>query len=159
MGPIKSQADNVMRLFRSQRTAVHLVTVLEEMPVQETARRDRAAACRGGLPVGGVVVNMVRPQDLDAAALAAARERQDRRRPRWRPTSRRVGVRGRRRRWWTASSTEARDHAERRALEDYQRELVQALDVPTYELPRMPGGVDLGALYELAAALKQQGMA
>ena len=36
-GPIKSQADTVMTLFRSPRTAVHLVTVLEEMPVQETA--------------------------------------------------------------------------------------------------------------------------
>src|SRR5215213_1084027 len=35
MGPIKSQADSVTSLFRSARTAVHLVTVLEEMPVQE----------------------------------------------------------------------------------------------------------------------------
>ena len=32
-----SQADTVMTLLRSPRTAVHLVTVLEEMPVQETA--------------------------------------------------------------------------------------------------------------------------
>ena len=37
MGPIKSQADSVTRLFRSPQTACHLVTVLEEMPVQETA--------------------------------------------------------------------------------------------------------------------------
>ena len=37
VGPIKSQSDTVMTLFRSPRTAVHLVTVLEEMPVQETA--------------------------------------------------------------------------------------------------------------------------
>ena len=37
VGPIKNQADTVMTLFRSPRTAVHLVTVLEEMPVQETA--------------------------------------------------------------------------------------------------------------------------
>jgi anion-transporting ArsA/GET3 family ATPase len=37
VGPIKSQADTMMTLFRSPRTAVHLVTVLEEMPVQETA--------------------------------------------------------------------------------------------------------------------------
>ena len=55
--------------------------------------------------------------------------------------------------------TEARDHAERRALEDAQRELVRGFDVPTYELPRLPGGADLGGLYELAAELKNQGMA
>jgi hypothetical protein len=29
--------------------------------------------------------------------------------------------------------------------------------VPTYELPRLAGGVDLGGLYELAASLEQQG--
>ena len=33
IGPIKSQADSVMTLLHSPRTAVHLVTVLEEMPV------------------------------------------------------------------------------------------------------------------------------
>src|SRR6195952_6085885 len=65
VGPIKSQADVVMSLLRSSRTAIHLVTVLEEMPVQETgdgiAELDAAE-----LPVGGVIVNMVRRQDLDA---------------------------------------------------------------------------------------------
>ncbi len=77
MGPIKSQADSIMTLFRSERTAVHLVTVLEEMPVQETA--DGIAQLRAAdLPVGGVVVNQVRPQDLDADDLAAARDRRAR---------------------------------------------------------------------------------
>ena len=31
--------------------------------------------------------------------------------------------------------------------------------MPTYELPRMPGGVDLGAIYEFAGLLREQGMA
>ena len=53
---------------------------------------------------------------------------------------------------------EARDHAERRALEDEQRKVVAGLGVPTYELPRLAGGVDLGALYELAGLLREQGM-
>ena len=62
-----------MALLRSPRTAVHLVTVLEEMPVQETA--DGIAELRAaGLPVGGVVVNLVRPQDLGAGALAQVRD-------------------------------------------------------------------------------------
>ncbi len=48
--------------------------------------------------------------------------------------------------------------AVRRALEDSQRAIVADLDVPSYELPRLPGGADLGALYEFAALLKDQGM-
>ena len=54
---------------------------------------------------------------------------------------------------------EAREHAERRELEDEQRKRINALDVPTYELPRLPDGIDLGALYELAADLCRQGLA
>jgi len=37
VGPIRSQADGVMAVLRSPKTAVHLTTLLEEMPVQETA--------------------------------------------------------------------------------------------------------------------------
>src|ERR671910_789332 len=36
MGPIKSQSEGVAALLRSPMTSVHLVTLLEEMPVQET---------------------------------------------------------------------------------------------------------------------------
>lgn len=156
VGPIKSQSDTMMTLFRSPRTAVHLVTVLEEMPVQETA--DGIAELREvRLPVGGVVVNQVRPQDLSAGDLAAARN----------------GTidRGRVERDLKAAGLEvdpalvdgllreARDHAERRALEDAQRAVVSRLDVPTYELPRLPAGIDLGALYELAGLMREQGLA
>ena len=55
-GPIRKHADMVMNIIRSPRTRVHLVTLLEEMPVQETVdgidelRRDH-------LPVGGIFVN------------------------------------------------------------------------------------------------------
>src|SRR4028118_950495 len=36
-GPIKTQSDGVMAVIRSPQTAVHLVTLLEDMPAQETA--------------------------------------------------------------------------------------------------------------------------
>jgi anion-transporting ArsA/GET3 family ATPase len=156
VGPIKNQADTMMTLFRSPRTAVHLVTLLEEMPVQETADGIRELT-HARLPVGGVVVNLVRPRDLDPEELAAARAgtldagaiAQD---------LERAGV---------ALSdglvdglvVEAAEHAERRALEDAQRAVVERLDVPSYELPRLAGGVDLGGLYELADLLKTQGLA
>src|SRR4051794_14226753 len=78
MGPVRQQAESVMTMLRSRKTAVHLVTVLEEMPVQETmdgvAELDRV-----GLPVGGVIVNMVRepllPFDHIEAAAAGRLDR------------------------------------------------------------------------------------
>jgi len=156
MGPIKSQAEKVMALLRSGLTAVHLVTLLEEMPVQETADGIEDLR-RHGLPVGGVVVNMVRPQDLAGEALAAAHAGTLDQSAITADLDR-VGI--------TADPalvkgllTEARDHAERRALEDDQRAIVAQLGVPTYELPRLPGGVDLGALYEFAGLLHRQGLA
>jgi anion-transporting ArsA/GET3 family ATPase len=156
MGPIKGQADTVMTLFRSPRTLVHLVTVLEEMPVQETA--DGIAELRAArLPVGGVIVNQVRPRDIQPADLEAALAgRLDTGRVETELTA--AGIEG------GADLvpglvTEVRDHAERRALEDDQRAVVDGLGLPTFELPRLPGGVDLGGLYELAADLKTQGLA
>ena len=156
VGPIRSQADTVMTLFRSPRTAVHLVTVLEEMPVQETAD-GIAELTRAGLPVGAVIVNQVRPRDIAAADLEAARAGKldaDRVAADLKEAGIDVGeglVDG--------LLEEARDHAERRALEDAQRAVVAGLGRPTYELPRLPGGVDLGGLYELAADLKNEGLA
>ncbi len=156
MGPIKSQADAVMTLFRSPRTAIHLVTVLEEMPVQETT--DGIVELRAaGLPVGGIVVNLARPRDLDDADLAAALDgtldpvavSADLEAAGLRAGRTLVG----------GLLTEARDHAVRRALEDSQRVLVSGLGVPTYELPRLAGGADLGGLYEFAALLRDQGLA
>jgi len=156
VGPIKTQADTVMTLFRSPRTAVHLVTVLEEMPVQETT--DGIAALREAkLPVGGVVVNLLRPRDLGAEDLASARKGElDRERIGKDLTAAGLDVDEE---LLDGLLAEAHDHAERRALEDSQRRLVSDLGVPTYELPRLPGGVDLGGLYELAALLKAEGMA
>jgi anion-transporting ArsA/GET3 family ATPase len=156
MGPIKSQADSVTALFHSDRTAVHLVTVLEEMPVQETT--DGIVELRKhGLPVGGVVVNQVRPRDLDEQDLRAVRAGKVTKRKVAADLSR-GGITGKAD-LVTGLLTEGRDHAERRALEDAQRALVEELDVPTYELPLLVGGVDLGGLYELAGLLRDQGLA
>jgi anion-transporting ArsA/GET3 family ATPase len=156
VGPIKNQADTMMTLFRSRRTAVHLVTLLEEMPVQETA--DGISELRNaGLPVGGVIVNQVRPRDLPDESLAPAlagtldseKIAEDLKRAGVEPDPALI----------SALSGEAKEYAERRALEDAQRDLVAGLGVPTYELDRIAGGIDIGGLYELAAELKDQGLA
>src|SRR5690606_25583336 len=75
VGRIRRQADAIMTLLRSQRTAVHLVTLLEEMPVQET--QDAIDELRAAdLPVGSVIVNQQQRSPLsaaDQAELAAGR--------------------------------------------------------------------------------------
>lgn len=161
VGPIKAQADNVMQLLRSPQTAIHLVTVLEEMPVQETT--DGIAELRAaGLPVGAVVVNQVRPQDLGPEQLAAARAgtldagqvRED-----LAAAGAGAAEGGLDDALVTGLLAQAHDHAVRRALEDAQRAVVAELGVPVHELPRLAGGVDLGGLYELAAVLKEGGLA
>ena len=45
VGPVRTHADTVARVIRSPQTAVHFVTTLEEMPVQETL--DGLAEMRG----------------------------------------------------------------------------------------------------------------
>ncbi len=151
VGPIKAQSDTMMTLFRSPRTAVHLVTVLEEMPVQETSD-GIVDLQQNELPVGGVIVNLVRPQDLTLEQLAASD-------PEVVAADLEAAGVDADQALVEGLVTEGREHAERRNLEASQRALVAELGVPTYELPRLPQGVDLGALYELAGLLRQQGLA
>jgi len=155
MGPVRQQADSVMTLLRSRKTAVHLVTVLEEMPVQETidgvAELDRV-----GLPVGGVIVNMVRdpllPFDRIADAAACRLDRAELSRG-----LKSAGV--------DASDPlvaalvgEAADHAGRVQLEERERTELAELERPTYELPMLADTVDLACLYDLGEQLAAQGL-
>ncbi|MGL4745740.1 MAG: ArsA family ATPase, partial [Dermatophilaceae bacterium] len=69
VGPIHSQAQAITGMLTDGRSVVHLVTLLEEMPVQETAD---AVADLGasGIRLGAVVVNQVREPLVDERALA-----------------------------------------------------------------------------------------
>lgn len=156
VGPIRSQADTVMNVFRSDQTAVHLVTLLEEMPVQETLE-GMGELQANGLPLGSVIVNMSRPplvsdeQEHDLVAmsdeeLASSLRRADL------P--------------WVADDatalaglrSEYRDYSIRRSLEGVERAKLQLLERPMLELPWVPDGIDLGTLYELAQMLTDQGV-
>ena len=69
VGPIRSQADSVDALLRSRSTIVHLVTLLEDMPVTET--EEAVGALRqSGVGVGTVIENMVNPSPFEPAVLA-----------------------------------------------------------------------------------------
>ncbi|MFD3326993.1 ArsA family ATPase [Streptomyces sp. NPDC058701] len=159
-GPIHNQAQAVMKVLKSPETAVHLVTLLEEMPVQETA--DGIAELRGaGLPVGRIVVNMVRPHHLDEDTLRAAAD--DHRADVARALSR-AGLGGARRgglaeRLVDPLLAQAAEHAGRVELERTQRAVLNGLDVPAYELPLLGTGMDLAGLYALAKDLRKQTVA
>jgi anion-transporting ArsA/GET3 family ATPase len=149
VGPIKSQSDGVMAVLRSPQTAVHVVTLLEEMPVQETV--DAVAELRAAaIPLGSVLVNMTRPPLLPEPALVkAAAGRVDTRQLRAGLTAAGLDVT-----LAPALAVEAVEHAERWAVEDRNRAAVTELGLPTIELPFLPGPVDLGGLYELAELLR-----
>lgn len=156
VGPVKTQADTMTRLFRSPQTAVHLVTLLEEMPVQETA--DGVAELTAShLRVGSIIVNQVRtgilPTDCLPAALAGTLDR--------------AAIAAD----LTSAGLDANDtlldtllqdgqaYAERSALETEQAELVRKIGRPTCELGFIPGGIDVDGLYDIAAELVKQGLA
>jgi anion-transporting ArsA/GET3 family ATPase len=156
VGMVKGQTERVMNLLKSPRTAVHLVTVLEDMPVQETA--DGVDELRKhGLPVGGVVVNLTRPDDLDPEArqraltgeISADEVAKDLIDAGCDPDPALVD----------GLIAEGHAYAERRELEDQQRTRIGRLGIRSYELRRLPDGIDLGGLYELAEDLREQGMA
>lgn len=156
MGPVKGQADSVVRLIRSPQTAVHLVTILEEMPVQETID-GVAELTAANIPVGAVVVNMAREPLLSEADLTKAREAS---------LDLAELASGLKSAGIEADSdlpgllaAEVADHANRVALETRERADLAELDRPLYELPLLPEAIELGGLYRLAEMLRAQGMA
>jgi anion-transporting ArsA/GET3 family ATPase len=159
IGPIHNQAQAVMRVLKSKETAVHLVTLLEEMPVQETA--DGISELRAAkLPVGRIIMNMVRPTLLDDADLeltAAA--------PRTAiaKSLSAAGLGGARRgglaeRLVDPLLEEAAEYAARHTLEREQRAVLTEQGLPLHELPLLAEGMDLAGLYQLAKELRQQGI-
>jgi anion-transporting ArsA/GET3 family ATPase len=154
-GPVRGQAESVISLLKSKQTAVHIVTILEEMPVQETV--DGAAELRAArLPVGAVVVNMARTPLLDAPAQKAALAGKldagllaaGLKRASYKVKESQVA----------AMIEEAAEHAERVELESRERKDLAALGLPVVELPLLPDAVDLGGLYRLADLMRSQGM-
>jgi anion-transporting ArsA/GET3 family ATPase len=152
-GPIKTQSDGVMAVLRSPQTAVHLVTLLEDMPVQETADAI-AELTEAKLPLGTVVVNMATEPLLPTAALVHAADGRlagaD-----LAPALSAAGLPGDAA-LADALAREAVEHAQQWAAQDALRGQVETLGLPVAELPKLTGPIDLGALFELAGRLEEQ---
>src|SRR5712671_4401667 len=157
VGPIKTHSDTVARVIRSPQTAVHFVTTLEEMPVQETldGLSDLRERTGGAIRPGGIFINMVRPAILGEADLAAAGTLD--------VTELALGLKaaGISDNHGLAADlmTELKEHALQMALQNRERDELLTSGRPHYELPMIPEGIDLASLYQLAAALRDQGAA
>jgi hypothetical protein len=134
---------------------VHLVTLLEDLPVTETLETvaDLAAA---DLRPGAVIVNRVRPQWLpDRSVAPAADGRVDAGRIRAGLAAAGVDLAPAILDGLVAETVE---HAVRAAAEATAMSRLRAAPAPLLELPNLVDGVDLGTLYELADALVAQGV-
>ncbi|HEU4348217.1 MAG TPA: ArsA-related P-loop ATPase [Actinoplanes sp.] len=142
VGPIKTQSEGVASLLRSPITSVHVVTLLEEMPVQEST--DAIAELTAlQIPIGRIIVNGARPPLLTAGKVTK--------------TELKRGL--------TAAGlpadpatvaglqVEARAHLTRRELEESLRSELAELGRPMVELPLLPQGVDRAGLDELSDRL------
>jgi anion-transporting ArsA/GET3 family ATPase len=143
IGAINNQSEGVIRLLHSADTAVHIVTLLEEMPVQETIDASEELTSLG-FHVGAIIVNRARPRlitedqladdgSLDPAGLEAglAQANID---PGYAP----------------ALAQEVADYAQRLRLQRSNEERLDELKLPRIELPDLNPPVQLGEIHELA---------
>jgi len=142
MGPIKTQSEGVASLLRSPITSVHVVTLLEEMPVQETL--DAIVELTAlHIPVGRIIVNATRPALLAGQKVTKAE------------LKRGLAQAGLPTDGATVSglAAEVKAYQTRLELEESLRAELAEAGHPVVELPLLSQGVDQAGLDELAAAL------
>ncbi len=149
MGPINKQSEGVIQLLHGPRTVVHIVTLLEEMPVQETI--DAATELAGhGFQLGAVIVNRARPAlitpdqvradgSIDPDVLATG--------------LRQAGVAAAHA---PALAAEMAEYAQRQRVQDENAARLDKLDLPRVELPDLNPPVQLGELKDLATCFVQR---
>jgi anion-transporting ArsA/GET3 family ATPase len=154
VGPIRGHADTVQKVIRSPETVVHFVTVLEEMPVQETLDGIAELRSLGGIRPGGIIVNMARPLalppdqvqaaadgNLDQAQLALGLKLAG--------LDDSSGLAG-------PLAAELSAQAKTALGQELQQERLDSAGQPCYQLPWINGAIGLAGLYRLASALRQQ---
>ncbi len=155
IGPIHAQAESITRMLKDRQTLVHVVTLLEEMPVQETA--DAVAELSAeGFGLGAVVVNQVREPLVDEDLLELATTDAARVEARVRDDLAAAGVRASGR-TVTGLLSQGHDHAARVALEHSLEDDVAGLGLAVVSLPALASGIEDGGVSVLADELARQG--
>ncbi len=162
VGPIRGHADTVRSVIASPQTVVHFVSLLEEMPVQETLDgiAELQEVGNGGIRPGGIVVNMMREAELAGSkgpgrASLGSKTRDTHALEMALKAAGLGDDQGLAADLADELADEARTARSQRAL---RRQLGEA-GQPCYELPLITDGIDLAALYRLAQALREQGAA
>jgi anion-transporting ArsA/GET3 family ATPase len=144
MGPIRNQADSIMRLLRSATTAVHFVTLLEDMPVTET--EEAVAALRPTqIRIGTVIENMVTPMPLNHDQLQTAAT-----------GSVALKVPGLTIKQNQALAAEFAIESARTLQEQQRHDRLTALGLPLAQIALDPEGIDEGAIFTIAGQLTDQ---
>lgn len=133
---------------------MHFVTVLEEMPVQETLDGIAELRALGGIRPGGIIVNMTRPMALPPGQLhEAANGKLD-------LAQLAIGLKAAglddSQGLADALATELAEQARTTLGQEEQQQRLESARQPCYRLPWISGGMDLAGLYRLAAALREQ---
>jgi len=144
VGPIYRQSIGVPDLLHSPRTRVHIVTLLEEMPVQETLDAVAELKAASYLP-GHVIVNRARPELVSDGVLAG--ETQAR-------LSAGLKAVGLDQSLAAALDRQLREYSQRQELQADARSLLDHLELPITRLPELSPPMDLGSLFELADNLE-----
>jgi len=144
VGPIRNQADSIMRMLRSATTVVHLVTLLEDMPVTET---EEAVAALGPtqIRIGTVIENMVSPTPLKHDQLQAAAT-----------GSIALKVPGLTIKQNQALASEFAIEAGRTLQEQQRHDRLRTLKLPLAHIAFDHGGIDEGAVLAIAEQLTDQ---
>ena len=144
VGPIRNQADSIMRLLRSATTAVHFVTLLEDMPVTET--EEAVTALRPTqIRIGTVIENMVTPTPLNHGQLQTAAT-----------GSVALKVPGLTIKQNHALAAEFAIEAARTLQEQQRHDRLTALGLPLAQIALDPGGIDESAIFTIAEQLTDQ---
>jgi anion-transporting ArsA/GET3 family ATPase len=159
VGPIHSQSEGVVRLIHSADTAVHVVTLLEDLPVAETLEAV-AELDLADLRPGAVLVNRARPARLPTRSVTAAADGHvDADRVRSGLLAAGLDLDPAVLDGLVAETVE---HAVRVEAEQQARAKLAEAGMPLMELPELTevgvDGVDLGGVYELAEVLRAQGV-
>jgi len=144
VGPIRSQADSINAMLRAPTTVVHLVTLLEDMPVTETEEAiDQLRATQ--ITVGTVIANMVRSMPLSDGVLQTFADGNGKLAvPGFDEADNKILAAE-----FGIEATRTVDHRRRRAVLD-------GFGKPVAEVAFDPGGIDENAVFAIADQLQDQ---